>query len=185
MPLLCVAFFAATGGLAVLPTYAMSVVCGWAFGFSVGLAATLCSILGAALIGYALAAIADGGRVMAVVHESPKWRGVHSALASGGAAKVTAVVALVRLAPVTPFCLTSTVMAALRVPLLPYAIGTLLGMAPRAVLVTFFASRMMDGDRSVQNGPWFWSAALTTTLACIWSLAWVGRHALARLTAEV
>src|SRR4051812_32402665 len=32
-PLLCVLLFAVTGGLAVVPTYAMSVLCGWAFGF--------------------------------------------------------------------------------------------------------------------------------------------------------
>ena len=184
--LLCVAAFAVTGGLAVVPTYAMSVVCGWSFGFTIGLGATLGSFLGAALIGYAIAAAADGGRALALVCESPRWLAIHRALSTGSFAKLTAVVAMVRLAPVTPFSLTSTAMAALRVPVLPYAAGTLLGMAPRAVVVTYFASRMTTpaGRTIAGGGPWFLVVALAATLAVVWALAWLGRQGLARLAAE-
>jgi len=184
VPLLCAAGLAVTGGLAIVPTYAMSVLCGWAFGFTVGLAATLCSFLGAALIGYAISAAADGGRVMAIVGETGKWSALHRALATGSTTKLTAVVALIRLAPVTPFSLTSTAMAAFRVPVLPYVAGTLLGMTPRAVVVTFFASRLAAPDANLSSSPWFVASALAATLASVWLLAWVGRRGLARLTAE-
>src|SRR5205085_863000 len=83
-------------------------------------------------------------------------------------------------APVTPFSLTSTAMAALRVPVLPYAAGTLLGMLPRAAVVTYFASRMTTADVRSPGGPWFVAAALVATLAIVWVLAWLGRQGRAR-----
>lgn len=183
-PLLCIAVFATTGGLAIVPTYAMSVLCGWAFGFALGLGATLCSFVGAALIGYAITAAADGGRVMEVVGETPKWRAVHRALSTGNYAKLTAVVAMIRLAPVTPFALANTALAAFRVPMLPYLAGTLLGMAPRAVVVTFFASRMATSGARPTAGPWLFGCALAATAAFVWGMAWVGRRGLARRMAE-
>jgi uncharacterized membrane protein YdjX (TVP38/TMEM64 family) len=182
-PLLCVALFSLTGGLAILPTYAISVLCGWSFGFTIGLAATLCSFFGAAIVGYAFTAAADRGRALTVVEEQPKWSAIRRAVATGRPAKLTAVVTLVRLAPVTPFSFTSIVMAALRVPVLPYVVGTMLGMAPRAVLVTYFASQMGEAAKpgGCGGGAWFWSTALAATVACVWGFAWVGRRGLRRL----
>ena len=187
-PLLCVAVFALAGGVAIMPTYAMSVVCGWAFGFTVGLGTTLCCFLGAALISYAIAAAADRGRTMDLISEVPQWRAMHRALARGTSAKLTAVVALIRLAPVTPFSLTSTAMGAFRVPLLPYLAGTLLGMAPRAVVVTYFASQLSPSSAMTSSplgsGPWFLLLALATTVTCVCGMAWLGRRGLARIAAE-
>jgi uncharacterized membrane protein YdjX (TVP38/TMEM64 family) len=119
-----------------------------------------------------------------VIGQTPRWLTVHRALSTGSAAKVTAVVALVRLAPLTPFPLTNTAMAALRVPVLPYALGTLLGMAPRAIVVTYLASRMTTADARSASGPWFVAGALAMTVVSVWALAWVGRRGLARFTAE-
>ena len=47
-PVVCAAAFGLIGGVALLPTCALSVVCGWAFGFGPGLVTTLTGFLGAA-----------------------------------------------------------------------------------------------------------------------------------------
>jgi uncharacterized membrane protein YdjX (TVP38/TMEM64 family) len=183
--LMCAAVFAVACGVAIVPTYVVSLVSGWAFGFTVGLGATLLSFLGAALIGYGVTAAADRGRAMTVVREMRgRWIAVHRTLATGSATQIAAVVAMVRLMPLTPFSLTNTAMAALRVPLLPYAVGTLLGMAPRAVVVTFAASRLATADASTGPAPWMFAAAAAVMVATIWAFAWVGRQGLARLAAE-
>ena len=82
------------------------------------------------------------GRVMAVLNESPKLCAIHRTLGTGSLAKVVVTVALVRLAPVAPFSLTNVFMAAMRVSPLPYAAGTVIGMAPRNA--PFFVSAGPD-----------------------------------------
>jgi hypothetical protein len=53
---LYLAAFAVLGGLALLPTYAQSLLGGWAFGFAGGLPVVLAGFAGAALVNYAIAA---------------------------------------------------------------------------------------------------------------------------------
>jgi uncharacterized membrane protein YdjX (TVP38/TMEM64 family) len=84
------------GGVALIPTYAMSALCGWSFGFPVGLTATLCGFVAAALVGFLLGRLADGGHALALMDEKPTWRAIRAALATGGFGKEVLVVALVR-----------------------------------------------------------------------------------------
>jgi uncharacterized membrane protein YdjX (TVP38/TMEM64 family) len=109
-PFLCAGAFAMAGGAALVPTYALSALCGWSFGFPVGLAATLCGFVAAALVGYVLGRVTDGGRTL--LAEMPKWRAIREALATGGFGKEVLVITL---APVAPFALSNVVMAAVRV----------------------------------------------------------------------
>lgn len=182
-PVLCAGVFALAGGVALVPTYAMSVLCGWAFGIGVGLTATLTGFLSAALVGYALGRAADGGRVLSVVGGMPKWRAVRDALASGGFGKEVLVIGLVRLAPVAPFSLTNLVMAAAQVRALPYAIGTVLGMAPRTAVLVFAASRVATADAPLAEEPWLLAAGAVATAAVVLTLGWIGKKGLAQVAA--
>ena len=184
-PVACAATFALLGGCALLPTYALSLVCGWSVGFGAGLVTTLAGFVAAALVGYALARVVDRGRVMGVVNESPKFRSVHGALARGSAEKVIGTVALVRLAPVAPFSLTNLAMAAMGVHPLPYAIGTLLGMAPRTALLVYAASRLSSVDASPEEDPLLYAAGISATVVATVTLGWMGKKALERATEVV
>ncbi len=81
--LLFVVAFSVFGGLALLPTYAPSVLGGWAFGMAVGLAATLAGFVGAAAIGFAIARRLSGDRLVQVLDEYPRGQALHRALLSG------------------------------------------------------------------------------------------------------
>ena len=183
-PVVCAAVFAVAGGLALVPTYAMSVVCGWSFGFGAGLTATLVGFLLAALLGYALGRAADGGRVLTLISRVPKWRAVHEALATGGFGKEVLVVSLVRLAPIAPFSLTNVVMAGAQVRPLPYALGTLLGMTPRTAVLVYAASRVASVDTPVAEQPWLLAIGAAATILVVLALGWIGKKGLTRVTSE-
>lgn len=182
-PFLCAGVFALAGGLALVPTYAMSTLCGWSFGFTTGVAATLGGYLGAALLAYVLGGAAERGHVMRLVDGAPKWRAVHRALTRGRLHKVVLVVALVRLAPFAPFSLTNLVMASMRVPLPAYAAGTVLGMAPRTALIVFAASRLQALDGPPSEQPWLIAAGVLATVVVAAVLGLIGKRALAHATA--
>lgn len=182
--LICAGTFALAGGVALVPTYALSALCGWCFGFPIGLMATLCGFLAAALVGYVIGGAADGGRTLAAVSEMPKWRAIGSALACGGFGRNVLVISLVRLAPVAPFSLTNLLMAAVRVQPLPYAIGTVCGMLPRTVIVVFAASRLSSVDAPLAQQPWLIAAGALATVAVVIALGWIAKKGLAQVTSE-
>lgn len=139
------AAFMVLAGMAVLPTYAQSALGGYAFGILWGSVGALVGFAGGAIIGYELAARASGDRAIRLMDEHPKWRVVRDALVGasvgGGPVEVTpgfwktlGMVTLLRLPPNSPFAITNLVMASVKVPRVPYLIGTVLGLLPRTVL---------------------------------------------------
>jgi uncharacterized membrane protein YdjX (TVP38/TMEM64 family) len=132
--------FALLAGFALLPTYAQSLLGGWAFGFRTGLTFALVGFGGASLIAYVVARKASGDHVIKLIDEHPKWRAVYDALLGRGFWRTLGIVTLVRIPPNSPFALTNLLMATVRVPVVPYLIGTLLGMAPRTAAVVYFGS---------------------------------------------
>jgi uncharacterized membrane protein YdjX (TVP38/TMEM64 family) len=183
-PFVCAGTFAAAGGVALVPTYALSALCGWCFGFPIGLTATLSGFLAAALVGYLIGRAADGGRTLAAVSDMPKWRAIGAALACGGFGKKVLVISLVRLAPVAPFSLTNLCMAAAQVSPLPYAIGTVCGMLPRTAILMFAASRLSSVDAPLAQEPWLIAAGVLATVAVVITLGWIAKNGLAQITSE-
>jgi len=160
-------------GLALLPTYAQAILGGWAFGIGVGLPAALAGFFGGSLIGYAVASRFASERAMAVLDEHPRWMAVRDALVGDGAGsgfwRTLGIVSLVRLPPNSPFALTNLLMASVRVPRLAFALGTLIGMAPRTAVVLYLAT-LIQGEisRDAVRGakPW-WFVPLAIVLAIV------------------
>jgi uncharacterized membrane protein YdjX (TVP38/TMEM64 family) len=178
---LCATAFGLAGGVALVPTYALSALCGWSFGAAVGLAASLAGFLSAALLGYGLGCLTDRGHTVAVLDATPKWRAVRLAMVKGGLGHEVLVVGLLRLAPIAPFSLTNVVMAAAQVRPLPYAIGTVLGMAPRTAVVVWAASRLSNVDAPLTQAPWLYAAGGVVTVLVVLALGWIGKKGLARV----
>ena len=177
-PVASAGIFAVLGGAALVPTYALSVLSGWSFGVRVGVTCALAGFLGAALLANFLIRLADRGRVMRVVEESAKWRAVHAAMLRGSVAKVTLIVALVRLAHFAPFSLTNLALSSMRVPLPAYALGTVLGMAPRTFFIVFTASRLASLDVIPAEQPWVVAGSVLLTAAVCVVLGLIARRAL-------
>ena len=131
---LYVAGFALFGGFALLPTYAPAILGGWAFGDRLGIPAALAGFVCASAINYAWAHRLSGTHAAAVLAERPRWLAVRNALVGRSWWKTVLVVALIRVPPNSPFALGNGAMAAARVPIGAYLVGTLFGLAPRTAV---------------------------------------------------
>lgn len=135
-------------GLSLMPTHAASLVAGMLFGWAGGSLLALCGTLGAALLGHRLLSVLVGRRVLEALERRPRAAAVHRALLGRGALGLAGLVALLRLSPLLPFAATNLVLAAARVPLLPFLAGTALGITPRVCVVALAGSGLSELDLS-------------------------------------
>jgi uncharacterized membrane protein YdjX (TVP38/TMEM64 family) len=127
-------------GLAVMPTYSVSALSGFAFGPWVGGPAAAISFSAAAMFAYVIGRSVTGQRAVDIINSQPKWKAVHDAFLGGSWLKTLGLVTLIRLPPNSPFAVTNLVLSALRVRPDVYFLGTLIGMAPRTMLVAWLGS---------------------------------------------
>lgn len=179
-----IAGFAVLAGLAVLPTYAQSVMGGFAFGSVAGSLAALAGVFGASMIGYAIARRASGDRVMAIINEQPKWRAVYDALIGGSVLKTLLIVTLVRVPHNSPFAITNLVLAATRVNPFVYALGTLLGIAPRTVIAVVIGAGLSSWDLSQATHKWLFVGGIVVTLIVFGIIGAIANHAVQKVTAK-
>ena len=182
--------FAVLTGLALTPTWLLSLGAGYTFGVAWGAPAALAGFVIGSLIGYAIARGASGDRVMRVMDERPRWRGVRDALVGvdrqgHGKWRTLGIVTLVRLPPNSPFALTNLVMASVRVPLPAFALGTLVGMMPRTLAAVYLGSTLHTITReSVRQagGYWVFGIGVVGMIVVIMVITTIAQRALQRIT---
>jgi uncharacterized membrane protein YdjX (TVP38/TMEM64 family) len=177
-----IALFIVLAGIALLPTHAAAILGGWAFGFSEGYPAAMAGFLGGALVGYGIARPAAGRRVVDLIDEHPKWKAVYVALLGSGFWKTLGIVALLRLPPNSPFAITNLVLAATRVALIPYALGTLIGMAPRIGLVVWLSSHASQLDLGIGKDRWILVGGAVIAILVLAIIGTIAKRAVARVT---
>ncbi|MGE4197970.1 MAG: TVP38/TMEM64 family protein, partial [Phycisphaerales bacterium] len=148
-----IAVFMVSAGLGFLPTYAQSILGGWVFGFTLGFPAALLGFAGGSLIGYFVARGVSQQRVQDVINSRPKWKAVREALIGQGFWKTFGIIALVRLPPNSPFAVTNLLLSTAGVRLLPYTLGTIVGMAPRTGLAVFLAHAAASSAATTAGAP--------------------------------
>jgi uncharacterized membrane protein YdjX (TVP38/TMEM64 family) len=174
--------FAVLAGFALLPTHIQAVLGGWVFGLMIGTPAALAGILGASLIGYLVAGRISGDRAMVLIRERPKWQAVYDALIGGGFWKTLLIVTLVRVPPNSPFALTNLVMAATRVRWSAYAIGTVLGIAPRTAAAVFIGAQLSELTLANAKQSWFVISGLVALVAVVVVIGMLANRAVAKVT---
>lgn len=177
--------FAILAGLAVLPTYASAILGGWAFGPAIGFPAALCGYLGGALIGYYVGRAGSGDRVDRIIKEKPKWEAVRHSLVGCGFLRTLLIVTLVRLPPNSPFALTNLVLSSVKTNVFAYALGTLLGMAPRTGVVLYIASRfagMSATDAADKKPVWLLVVGAILAIAVLVVIGKIANKALHQVT---
>ena len=167
-------------GLALVPTYATTILAGWTFKFAVGFPACMSGIAGAAMIGYTLSHRIIGHRVRRVIHEHPKWEVVRNALVGGKTSKVIGVITLLRLSPLLPFETTNVLLASCEVRRLPFLIGTMLGVTPRTAAAVFIASRAHHLDLRSPGASWLVIVGMIAAVAIVIFIGVVAKRALDR-----
>lgn len=178
-----IAGFATLAGFAILPTYAQSILGGWAFGFAAGFPAAVAGALGGAMIGYTVGRRATGDRVVRLMAEHARWKAVHDALLGSGFWKSLLIVTLIRVPPSSPFAITNLVLAALRVHPLVYALGSLIGLAPRTGAVVFLAAGLRELTFEHPQQKWMWIVSIVVTLIVIAIIGQLANKAIAKVTA--
>ena len=179
-----VAGFAVFGGFALLPTYAPAILGGWAFGDRVGLPAALAGFVLASAINYAWAH-RWSTHAAQLLAERPKWLVVRNALVGMSRWRTTLVVALVRVPPNSPFALSNSALAAARVPIVPYLVGTFLGLTPRTAVAVRAGSHLSTLDF---RQPDAYGAAIVTiglSIAVLGILGWLARRALESALSDI
>ncbi len=180
---LYVAAFAVFSGFALLPTYAQAVLGGWAFGFAIGYPAAMAGFLGGAIIGYVVAALSSGTRVMDLIRERPAWAAVHQALVGSGPWRTLGIIALVRMPPNSPFAFVNLLTGSTRVAFIPYVVGTLLGMAPRTAAYVYIAVGVQDLLTARTATPrWMIVAGIVGMIAVFFILYAISKRAIERVT---
>lgn len=178
-----VAGFALLSGCAILPSQALSIIGGWAFGFAVGLPAAVLGYVGGALIGFIISRHAAGQRVVGLIQENARWAAVHRALLGRGFWSTLGIVTLVRVTSL-PFSLTNLVFAATRVPLLIYTLGTLFGMMPRIAIIVWVSSHLSTLDFDQAENRWIVVGGVVVTLIVLSVIGGIGRRAITRVTSS-
>ena len=182
------ACFALSAGLALLPTYAQSILGGWAFGLARGFPAALCGFIFGSLVAYAVARPTASHRVSALIEQHPNWQAVRDALVGGSTLKTLGIVTLLRLPPNSPFALTNLVMASVRVPLWIYMLGTAVGMAPRTFAAVWLGQTLHQQFATFREGldapkPWWiFAAGIALTVLVLGVIGYIANKAIERVT---
>ena len=155
-------------GFSFLPTFACAIFAGWAFGFAVGTTVAMFALTVASLVAYAIGRWIARDRVLEVVAEKPKWRAVHRALLGKNSRRTLLVVTLLRIPPYSPFAIVNFVLAAARVPLWDYTLGTFLGLIPRTAAAAFTAAGLEQlRFKNVSDQRTLVAGIVATVVVCI------------------
>ena len=185
---LYISAFAVLSGLALLPTYAQAVLGGWAFGFAVGTPAAMAGFLGGSVIAYGVARSVASSAVEETLSKRPQWKAVRDELVGGTFVKTLLMVILIRLPLNSPFALTNLALSSARTPLVPYVVGTLIGMAPRTAAAVFVASQISEeiSKDAVKDArpDWFLPVAIVSVVVVAIIITKVANRAISRVAGE-
>lgn len=174
--------FALLTGFSLLSNNAPTTLGGWAFGFAVGLPTAMLGMILGAWIGYGVARAASGGRVVGLIDEQPKWRAVCRELIGSGLARTILLIALLRLC--SPFAVANFVLAAVRVPIWTYTLGTIAGLLPRAVIIVYGASHASQLDLRQSGARWMLAAGVVVIVILVTIISRMAKRALERFSIE-
>lgn len=171
-------------GISFVPTYSCAILAGWAFGFAVGWPIAVAAITVASLIAYAIGRWISRDRVLEVIRERPQWNAIYQSMLGSGLGKTLLVVTLLRIPPMSPFAIANFALAAARVRLFPYTLGTLLGVAPRTALGAFAAAQLEQLRFKDVGDRWMAAAGITATIVVCVVLGIMANRALRSVTQQ-
>ncbi len=182
-----VIYFLFTGllmGVSFVPTYSCAILAGWAFGFAVGWPLAVVTITVASLLAYAIGRWICRERVLEVIQERPRWNAVYQALLDRSSGRALLVVTLLRVPPASPFALANFVLAAGRVRLFDYTLGTMIGIAPRTALGVATAAGLEQLHFKTATNTWAVVAGIVATMVVCMVLGMLANRALHKVTRE-
>jgi len=179
--LVCVAILI---GISFVPTFSIGILAGWAFGFVAGWPLSVVATTVGALLAYAIGRRIARDRVLELVQERPRLRAVHEALLAQHGRETLLVVTLLRIPPASPFALANFLLAATRVPLADYTLGTFLGILPRMALTAFAGAGLNQLQFKNVLETWMVVTGIIAAVFVCIILGVLANRALAQITAN-
>lgn len=156
-PLIVIAIYVLTGFIA-FPVTVLIVVTAASFGLWTGLLYALAGSLSSALATYVAGRTLGPGMLRNIF--GPGINRISRGIGKRGVLTMMTV----RLVPVAPFMLVNLVAGALRVPVVDYMIGTLLGLAPGIVLLSVLGDRVF----AILENPSLADIAIALSVIVLW-----------------
>ena len=135
-------------GIGILPTYSQVILSSWVFGFAWGAPASLMAFAGGALVGRAISLMVAGSAIREMIDTKPRYRVIREALVNADQRRTLLYVILLRLPPNSPFSFMNLALTASGVRLVPYIIGTVIGLAPRTLVAAWFTAAGADAAKA-------------------------------------
>ena len=158
-------------GTAFFPTHAISLLAGWLFGGALGSLVALLAISLGALIGFFLGGYLAGGSVVEIIRSHDLWSRIYEALMDNKKGRASILIGLLRISPLAPFAATNVAFAALGTPLAPFLYGSILGMAPRALIVVFLGASLAEFNWDNPSSPYIAGIGILATIAALWMIS--------------
>ncbi len=180
-------FLALTAVLAaysLIPTHASSLLGGMAFGVGLGSAMAALGILMAAALGFTTLRLLLRNKALHALSHHPRAEAIHRELDQGHYLRSIVLLALIRLSPAVPFATTNLLMSTTGIRLLPFLIGSLIGMAPRVIAVVWIGSSLSELDLTQAADRRLLGLGILATAVVLWVFRKVSKRALTRLESE-
>jgi uncharacterized membrane protein YdjX (TVP38/TMEM64 family) len=149
---------------------------------SKGAMIAILTITASSLLAYAVGRWIARDRVLEIIRERPKWHAIYQALVGKHFARTLLVVTLMRVPPLSPFALANFALAAARVPLGTYTLGTFLGILPRTIVTTFAAAQVEQLDLNNLGQSWVKMVGIALTIAACIGLGILANRVLREMT---
>jgi uncharacterized membrane protein YdjX (TVP38/TMEM64 family) len=111
----------------------------------------------------------------------PRAEAIHRELDQGHYLRTITLLALIRLSPVVPFAATNLLMSTTGIRILPFLIGSVLGLAPRVIAVVWIGSSLTELDLSQAADRRLLLLGFAATGAALWILRKVSQRGLGQL----
>ncbi|MFT7679383.1 MAG: putative membrane protein YdjX (TVP38/TMEM64 family), partial [Planctomycetota bacterium] len=172
---------AVLSAFSLMPTHAASLLCGMTFGIGPGTVMALVGIAMAAALGFATLRFFLRDKAVEALSHHPRAEAIHRELSQGHYLRTIALLALIRLSPAMPFATTNLLMSTTGIHILPFVIGSILGLAPRVIAVVWIGSSLTELDLSQAADRRLLILGLVATVVVLGILRKVSKRGLAQL----
>ncbi len=165
----------------LIPTHASSLLGGMLWGVGLG---TLMALLGtamAAALGFVTLRFLLRDKALEALSHHPRVEAIHRELDQGHYLRTIALLALIRLSPIVPFAATNLLMSTTGIRVVPFLIGSLLGMAPRIIAVVWIGSSLTKLDLRQAADRRLLIIGVVATVIVLWVLSKVSKRGLDQL----
>jgi uncharacterized membrane protein YdjX (TVP38/TMEM64 family) len=162
----------------LVPTHATSVLAGYLFGVSHGIAISYLLVLIAGSIGFTCWGWLAGGQLLNSIASNLKAKRVHAALLGRGYWRSTWLISLLRISPVMPFAATNILLASLAVRFGTFLSATMIGVTPRCVGAAIVGAELSQIDWQAKSSVWYSTVAIVSTIVMLLAVGRIARAAL-------